>query len=468
MIKRLPSDIIYLQLTTESPDNFRKELRENGFNINSCFKYPDLAKKIEELNFATIIISCGNIEEIASDIADKLIKSSNFLAYPIIILSKNPEGISKKLKSESLLIKTLEADSSAKIIAKELKIFNSNFEAYSEVLNSEYPEIYKKLQLKSAPTKIVKSTPIISREKQEENAKILLDNFSSINAANHLNSDSFQQSVRVDDLKAEGFFPENPVHQKYVSDIYEKLENREVYIVNRDIYINGKTCRLLAFDKQNLNQSISASYICVGELISNKDLMQKNFYLDKTGNLRQEASTLIKKALDNQLIIAPENIAKIIDKTASILDKSTNASGDDVSLIASTILCGKVINSSCFKSGFWNLSGAHWLISSIRRGEFDNYHPEAVAGMLAFASRGLDCEYGFDSKLESYKRNNIIYIPLSQMKNGMKLASNIKSKSGNTIIESDTFLDNDLILRIIQFSAIEPIEIMGVYVDPLK
>ena len=41
------------------------------------------------------------------------------------------------------------------------------------------------------------------------------------------------------------------------------------------------------------------------------------------------------------------------------------------------------------------------------------------------------------------------------------------SKGGNKIIESDTYLDDDLILRIIKFSAIDPITTMSIYADSM-
>lgn len=468
MVKRLPSDIAYLQLTTDTHKDLRKVFRENRYNLNSCFKYPDLKTKLKEINFGSILINCGKIKEVSLDVANKLEKDFELLSYPLVFLCSNPEEIEKILGESSLLFKTLYLDTSSEDIVKALEEFNLQFDSYVKELQDKHPDIYQKLKLKFVDTSKLKKTDTeISRAEADEIAKTVVGNLNSINPANHLSASSFQNQVTLEDLKIEGFFPKNEAHQEYATELYTKLRVREKYRINRNIFINGKTCRLLAFNNKHLDQAISAGYICIGELTANSDLIRKNLYLDQSKKLRQEAATLIKRALDNQTLMAVEPIADVVDRAASILDESIKITNDDVSLLASTVIGSKIINSSCFQQGFWNMEGVHWLINSISRGKLKFLHPEALSGMLAFASRGIDCEYGFDQKLKSNKRKNIVSIPLCDMKSGMKLAGALVSKEGSTIIESDTYLDDDLILRIIKFSAIDPILTMSIYADSM-
>lgn len=466
MITRLPSDIVYLQLTTDTHKDLRKVFRENKYNLNSCFKYPDIKTKLNEINFGSILINCGKIEEVSSDIANKLEKDFEILAYPLVILCNNPETINEKLAGKSLLLKTLNIDSTTQQIINALNEFNLQFDNYVKKLEEKFNNVYQKLKLKFVDTTKIKIQETkISRNKTDEIAKAIIGNLSSINPANHLSASAYQNQVTLEDLKAEGFFPVHEAHIDYATEIYTKLATREKYQVNRNIFINGKTCKLLALDEDNLNQAISAGYICLGELTASKDLIRKNLFLDPSGKLKQQAAKLIKKALDNQTLMGVENISHVIDRAACILDESATIDNDDISLLASTVIGSKILNSSCFRQGFWNMEGVHWLVSSISKGKLKLLHPEALSGMLAFASRGIDCEYGFDKKLKSKKRENIMLIPLCDMRSGMKLAKDLVSKAGTKIIESDTCLDEDLILRIIKYSAIDPIKTMSIYAD---
>jgi hypothetical protein len=468
MSQSLPKDIIYLQLTSDAPENLRKVFRETGYTLNSVFKFPAIKEKLAEIGFSTLLINCGKIPDISKDIAEKLLKDAELSSLPIIFLCPSPDLVQETFNNECLLAQTLKQDIDPSILINELRIFNLHFEQYKEQLKlssaSNYELLLKKIKHKQPEPE--SQILIVNPIDLKNIADSLISKVSNFDVANIVETASFLEAISSEELKRQGFHPANHKISEYTDKIFSQLETRETYQVNRCIFINGKTCKLLNLTDNKLDDSISAGYLCIGELLADKDLIHKNLFIDPTKSGRLKAANLIKRSLDRSDLISTENLTAIITKVAGLMDSTAIAEDDDVSLVASAVILSKIMNVSCFKQGFWNTHGAYWLLSSIRRGDFKNIHPNVVAGAIAFTTHGIDCEQGY---YELHKDNlpdlntNEEIIPLSKLTPGMKLSKPLTSQKGREIIESDTVLDNDLIIRIMQISAIEPIYYMSIF-----
>jgi hypothetical protein len=131
-----------------------------------------------------------------------------------------------------------------------------------------------------------------------------------------------------------------------------------------------------------------------------------------------------------------------------------------------------ILQNLCFKRGHWSPQGAHRLLKKIKSGEWNLLSPKILtifvricfdmisdlpaifAESPKLASAGGNSEPPNESDSEFSPSS---MVRLSELRPGMRLAEPLRSYDGKTVLERNLLLDEDIIWRLIQLSAIRPL-----------
>jgi len=208
------------------------------------------------------------------------------------------------------------------------------------------------------------------------------------------------------------------------------------------------------------------------------DLMQQVLVVGGTepgSGLRSELASKIK---DSALFVMQdlnlERESKIISLMARLVAGEVKSTDDELSILACALMAADASDRVCYANGSWNPRRAYSLLNRLKRGDIYDYHPSVVCCLVkllaeAIAARTpvylLPKELRRDKKLREELMNQARLpvtqherrVPLASLAPGMKLARALIGLDGKEVLAPDIQLDQDLIWRIWQLSAVKPL-----------
>lgn len=197
------------------------------------------------------------------------------------------------------------------------------------------------------------------------------------------------------------------------------------------------------------NQSISYKEKIEEEILSTNDKLTSTYQLTEISDILLCMADLIKDE--------------------EIIDNS------ELSIVASAILLSDIVDKACWQGISWNPRAGYRIFNTFKKGQFvKRFHPAPVCCILKILSEALlstshkfylDDSTSNDPMLIKDALDTKKYVPkeneerikISSLVNGMKLSQPLKAFDGKQILNADLVLDNDLIWRIWQLSAIKPL-----------
>jgi hypothetical protein len=140
-------------------------------------------------------------------------------------------------------------------------------------------------------------------------------------------------------------------------------------------------------------------------------------------------------------------------------------------MTASVVVAADLVDRVCFEQGLWNSRGANYLMRKARSGALAEIHPEVLACTIKFVTEAvsslpkvyiLNRDKWLNKNLQERAKEQKSYragkeelsVTITSMEPGMRLARPIYSFDGELVVEAGIMLDEDLIWRIWQLSAI--------------
>ena len=208
---------------------------------------------------------------------------------------------------------------------------------------------------------------------------------------------------------------------------------------------------------------------------NNPALLQKPYLEEGTEAVRAELCSKIKDSAMSALSsLRLEQASQILMSTARMIGKELSSGEDDVSITASALVAADLSSRICYTGGSWNPRRAYALIHTLKRNEGQELHPAVMACTVKILAEGLAAripitlirkELRFNKEFMAGMRaeakkpvgDGEKRIALSALEPGMKLSQPIRSLDGREILSPDLILDEDLIWRLWQLSAIRPL-----------
>lgn len=204
-------------------------------------------------------------------------------------------------------------------------------------------------------------------------------------------------------------------------------------------------------------------------------VMRKDSEAEDQGGLRIELASKIKdSALAVMQEFGLERESKIISTVARLIGGEVKPADDDLSVVASAVMAADTADRICYANGSWNPRRAYSFLNRLKAGDAVDVHPTVVCCMVKLLAEAIAARtpvYLLPKELRRNKelRDELMQqarrpvathekkVPLAALAPGMTLSQALIGMDGKEVLAPDIQLDQDLIWRIWQLSAVRPL-----------
>ena len=205
------------------------------------------------------------------------------------------------------------------------------------------------------------------------------------------------------------------------------------------------------------------------------ELLKKTYDNPNAKIIRKNLCSRIKDgAMKVATDLADPELSKLIATIGRYIGEEEPVGDDEVSIAASLVMTADLTDRICYHSGTWNSRSAYHLMKRFKAGSLQEIHPTVWGCIIKFLSEAIVAKQSAfllpkhvreDEELLERARGNKedpvedfeAKVPLAVLKPGMKLSRPLFAFDGKKILPDDLILDNDLIWRIWQLSAVRPL-----------
>lgn len=193
------------------------------------------------------------------------------------------------------------------------------------------------------------------------------------------------------------------------------------------------------------------------------------------GSIRTELASKIKdSALTVMQDLSLDKESKIISVMARLVAGEVKPGDDDVSIVACALMAADASDRLCYANGSWNPRRAYALLNRLKHGQATDYHPTVVCCLVKILAEAIAARTPVYLLPKELRRNKTLRkelmnqarqpvaknerrVPLASLAPGMTLSRALIGLDGQEVLASDIQLDQDLIWRIWQLSAVKPL-----------
>ncbi len=262
--------------------------------------------------------------------------------------------------------------------------------------------------------------------------------------------------------------------RRAIADLSSAVGQQNTALLHRVAFAGHRLGQALRVPEEYLEPTKASAFLMKLSIpTSARDQWSQNYV--RSDDLRARLAESIRKsgeAISGELKLFAA--ADITNQAAQIIEGVTPIGEDDLSIAASAVVAGDLIERMCRTNGVWNPRGAYKLFNWIRDDQLRGFHPKVLGSIIKMLVEAigsttiavmvpkhirLDPELNVRAdKVKNYVAGeHELTLPISALTPGMRLAQPICAFDGRTVLQPDLTLDHDLIWRIWQLSAIRPI-----------
>jgi len=486
MIQRPASasnDLLFIDKGDASSAKMRDGLQRKGFKVKNASNPEDAASIIGSLVRPIIIIDCGTRPG-ARDFVTPFCKAPILHLAPAIVLGKDVDGLADDLNQVFALASTLRTPCSQQDLLDTLNYISSNYPERSATRIAPPPS---KEAAPPTQTPLPPPAPAATDDEAGGNHS-LYKKYDSIPGLyfeqlrrfnildRNLGGASFISMSQSNEETASSTLSSDPKRRAAVKEIQEAAGKWGRNHLQRVSYITEQILAPLEIELTLREASRSASSLyalSVSEL--NRSIFRKEFIGRGSLLLRKELCSRIK---DSAYLLATTYQfsleAEIVSVLAKLVGREEEVADTPVNLVASAIMAADLTDRLCYQSGHWNPRAAHSLLRRIGSGRLRDLHPAVTCCLAKFLSEALAksnpaylirkdirenpelVQKARDNR-EQPVADNETKVSIDRLLPGMKLSQPLYAFDGKQLLEEDLTLDQDLIWRIWQLSALRPI-----------
>lgn len=479
-------DILFIDRGDPTSAKVRESLQRKGFTVKGAKSAEDAASVLESLVRPILVIDCGTRPG-AKEYVGPFCKMPALQRAPVIVLGKDVDGLASELKEIFTLASTLRTPCSQQDLLETINYISTNYPDPNAAPRSSSGAIAR--ETPATPPKVAPVPPkpatedepqVPSHRLYDQAASIPSLFFEQLQRFNIVDrelggADFVAMSHPTENLPL-GALPSDPKRKQLIGGIQEIAGK---WGRNHLLRVATLTQRMLApleIDPslREAAQAASSLYaLSISE--TNRSIFRKEFIGRGSLLLRKELCSRVK---DSAYALATTHQlpreAEIVSTLAKLIGREDAIADTPVSLVASAIMASDLADRLCYQSGHWNPRAAHSLMRRIGSGKLRDLHPAVTCCLAKFLSEALaksnpahlirkDIRENVDL-IEKARTNreqpvaaNETKITLDQLLPGMKLSQPLFAFDGKQLLEEDLTLDQDLIWRIWQLSALRPI-----------
>ncbi len=457
--------VFILEFAEEFSNSLRNFLLSSGYNSQIIPHDSDLASFVSDPDIDYMFITlCGSNEKQCISNIRRLIEMDILFNFPILVIGKDAHLYEAILNRSFSMCVPLSYPYKNDDIILGLKFLE-------RLLNRKKNALKRQEALKIASNVDYDDPRVVS--------DLVFNHFLTLGIdEKNFNGEIYAKSFSdYSELGKDHLPKENKMAMNLINEICEQASPWGKKHLHRVAFLTNLILQSLLISEGLKENAKIASFLFAWSLVKKKSNLFKS---DCLGN----QSISYKEKFERELLNANDelvsnyqltSISNILLCMADLIRNEEITDDSELSIVASTILLADIVDKACWQNVCWNPRAAHRIFNTFKKREFIKcFHPAPVCCILKVLSESLlntshkfyfDDSTSSDPLLIQEATNTKKYIPkeneerikISSLITGMKLSQPLKSFDGEQILDADLILDNDLIWRIWQLSAIRPL-----------
>lgn len=446
------------------PPSLREVLQREGFSSQLVTSLDELGEILKEKHKPILVAACGEDEAEALKITKGIIQRKVLHEHPLLITGKSVDGFDNIVSRYFKHHLSIPSPVNTQDLMAGIRYLISNYpDRDSQALNAgEGREEKAETEVLTQPALADLSVPTL-----------VFSQLSSL-PKEQIGGAQLKQKLGLDHLKLLGLVPEKEVLQNAVGAVFEKVNHWSKEHLCRTTFIADKFNKALGLPEEAMQRTHASALLIPSSFSKHSlSLLRKN-YLRTSDTTRQKIARKIEESAQQiSKDFKEHDIGRILQTLADLMGEKIAPNESVEHLTASNLAAAELLDRICFQEGFWDPRGAYSLMRAANAGKLANLHPLTVACVLRFLSEAiahlprtfvLKRMHRDDPELQQKAAAVRDYepaaheqkIPIDELQPGMRLSQPLHAFDGREILNGDLMLDQDLIWRLWQLSAIRP------------
>lgn len=467
--------LLVIQKEGQNADTIREFLHHRGYQHLITSEFGEIPRLLRQMTEPVLIGFCGE-DETNSDFMRSLIRIKEALRVPLLFIGKDgldqKAGIEEHFRLSHIVTSPHDHPAIAEAVAKLLNLYAARLkqekvDAAAALLNEQLPD-----------------TPVHELYTTFENIpNLLFDQLSSISNKT-FETNQYIMALKEKTFQSRDYMPKDIYVQGLIQPLCKAAGKWGAAHIHRTAFLTHKITEALNLDEDVRESTRVAAFlwpISFGERLPY--FVRKDYLMAKSAVFRRELCSKIKDsamhlATDHRLPDAGQLVATM----GKLVGREIQVSDSPDAKAASAIMCADMVDRACWQLEYWNPRSVGTIMRRIKSGELSDIHPTVLSCIVSFLTQAQSPKQVFllvprhirnnrelkdfaqsikDQKVDRSERK----VPLSALQPGMRLARPVFAFDGEQILSEDIVLDEDLIWRIWEISAVRPINAPLVVTD---
>ena len=495
---RSDNEVIIFQKKRTLPNTLPESLHSKGFRNRTIADLAEMQHAYDDAQNPILLVDGGPEISDTNEIANQLLQQPDAHLLPVIIVARSAEVFEKALSGHFCVAIGVRVPATTADIISALTYIYERYDDFVEAARQKKEAAELELEIPAAePAPEAREADLVSnfearQRVQRSNAvpyteapiaeadqhfREIFTNMSSMGLMQKpLGGQTFASAVNENGFSDKGYFTLNNDRASMLTEqIGECTSHWDRGHVHRTAFLAWQMGSSL--QRTDLAESIrEACLIYLAMLLDHpQEYIRRDYFHPRYQNFRGELARRVKEiafkvGVENDLPLS----GKIIGKLSALIGGEGATGEDDVTIAAGIIQGADLVGRTCARRGYFEPELAYDFLRRIRRGVYARLHPfvlsclvkvlaEAVVATalgLAVPKKKRNSEKVKDFA-EQYAEQPIghdeMRVAIDALTPGMRLSKPIHSFDGREILSGNLVLDQDLIWRIWQLSAIRPL-----------
>lgn len=468
------NSVIVLKKGRAIPESLGENLQMRGFRASLTHSLQEALDTASTVVKPILVVDAGIDGATIEKMVKELIEATTKRPLPIVLVGKKASSFQKTLDGKFPVVTGVNSPCRTADILDSILWVSEGYDEFVErSRNVESIIPPKPIAASSAQeTEIVQGSEDLTNQVFEELSKLGI-------SQQTLGGFEYSHIVGGKD-GGQLYLSSNEKCRDAFSEFVQELAPKDIGRLTRVGFLADAIAKALCFvddDLENIRQgAMLYSWAFAG---GSREYFTKDYSTTRKSAFRRE---LCSKLKDSAMKVAVElgqpTTGNLIAKFARLVAEEEGLSDDKLTISASIVMASDLVERACARRGHFSPRSAYDFMRRIRLGLLKDIHPQVLGCVVKILSeaitasaiklvlpkkvrRNKDLALLAKEYAEQEIRGDEIRVAISSLSPGMKLSRPIRAYDGKLILSGDLTLDQDLIWRIWQLSAIRPLN------DPL-
>lgn len=459
--------IIIYQKIENLPKGLREALKARGNASSVCTTDHELYDQVRKNSDSILIVYFSTDADLATEIG-KLCEAESLHQTPIIVIGAGIDKFESYLNKYFILAATIITPCGNPDIVSAVQYVTR----YIERIRSQ-----KKESTENSSIPPVESYSLLYRE-FDAVPKMVFDKLKELDIfKKDIGGAMYATTFRPQELENKFYLTTDPRALNLIENISTVLSVHRFSRFNRICLLSFEILNALRLSNDAVEDAKIAMTIYSSNYISaGKNLSQVEFLLADRFFVRKEICSRIKDSiLELSSIFPEERIKKIVILIGKLIGEEEALDNSNECIIASAIATADAVDRIIYQRNTFQPVSAYCVLSRLKRDSYSYIHPLVLGILIKILAEAVTSEAAGIARTkkltqipqlveaasdidEAIIRGEERNVALSNLEPGMRLKRPVTTYDGKVILNETMTLDQDLIWRLWQLSAVRPVQ----------